>query len=93
MTNYYTDAALTESAAQTIGGSFGNKPTGYARAAGYLLTVPEEVRSQVASEARIRSNVIGGRYADQVHTVVTNWLAGRQGFPYLEANRAMLARE
>jgi hypothetical protein len=82
----YTDAKLAEEVA------FGG---GYGRAASYLLTVDEGIRSAIVTEAHIRSNVIGERYADAVWSVVDGVKRSGTAYPfsYTETNRAMLARE
>lgn len=67
--NRYTDAYLTVEAAEKVGG----RPTGYARAASYLLTIPEHARAAVADDANLRTNLSGGRYADNVQGSCLNW--------------------
>lgn len=68
---------------------------GYQNAAEYLLLLPNDpqLRYDIVGEAHIAQNVSGGIYSGVVYTQVRRWLNGGRGFPYREANRAMLARE
>lgn len=67
----YTDRALEIEAAQTVG--VGGRPTGGARAAGYLLEIPEHARRAVVDAAYLQANCTGMRYADAVHARCATW--------------------
>ncbi len=85
MTIDYSDEALRADA-QT------SSSAGHARAAGYLLSAPEQAREQCVTEGWIMSAVTGQRYADGVYAAIQRYTI-HQDFPYTEANRAMLERE
>ncbi len=66
---------------------------GAARAAEYLLEVPEHVREDICSEARIMTNVSPGwRYADAVYHHVREYeTTGAVGTRYRDINRELIA--
>ncbi len=81
----YSDQAIRE----TMAGS--NK--GAARAAGYLLEVPADVRAAVNDEGHIRANLAGGRLADGVNQAVRDYLAGRDWQSATRFNTELIQQE
>lgn len=63
----YSDAEVAHEARQD------NPNRGGRRAASYLIEVPAFARPAVMREARIQSNMCGGRYADAVWTRARDW--------------------
>lgn len=84
----YDDATIAQKATETIPGM--GRPTGYARAASYLIDVPAFARQAVVSDAHIQSNMCGGRYADAVWTRARDWRSSVR--PGAQAARSALAR-
>ena len=67
---------------------------GHARAAGYLLEVPQEVRAEIESNGNIMANVSPGyRYADGVYEVCRIYKRGGDWRKYARANSEMIERE
>lgn len=66
---------------------------GAARAAGYLLTIPEEFRERANSDGTIQANMSGLRYADGVDAAVARVQAGNTSFWYIGENRRIIEQE
>lgn len=66
---------------------------GTRRIATALLKVPAEARHDIANEAVIQSNVVGGVVSQWMEREVRRYLDGERTYPYTEANRAMIERE
>ncbi len=81
----YSDEAMQAKVA--MGGGWG-------RAAGYLLQLTDQnEREAVDSEAHTAANMLGGRYADHVYSIVQSFKRGNKSLPCTKANYDMLARE
>lgn len=82
----YSDEWVTQQVAK--GGGFG-------RAAGYLGQVADpEIRRALDTEGNIQANMIGGRYADAVHSVVQAYLStGKVPDTYTRRNREIIEDE
>lgn len=72
-----------------------NSPSkGAARAAGYLLNVPEDARAAVQSEGVIRAAYNGDRMADGVYAAVQSFLTGSEKWNWAtKRNAEMMAAE
>jgi hypothetical protein len=81
----YSDQRLRE----TMAGS----SKGDARAASYLIEVPEDVRGDLYREGRIRANMTGDRMADGVFSAVRDYQAGGDWQGATRTNTEMLQRE
>jgi len=85
-TERYSDEALRD--AQT------GPSKGWARAAGYLLQLPRELRAKADAEGTVYANVNPGyRYADGVDVVVKRFLTGDTRTPLTDWNYSLVEQE